>query len=129
MLLLWNASLDHLGFSNQQGICFEVLAASFTFQQRKCPEFGKPFSRVIISTFNFLISCKILRCNVVRSKHPFSYLHVDTLSGNTHYFHMLTSLVCFLLRTKMTPFSYFFVKKFFVKTAFGKMIIRDDGHL
>ncbi len=39
----------------------------------------------------FLISCKVLQCNVVWLKHPFSCLCGDTLSGNTYYFHELIS--------------------------------------
>ncbi len=59
-------------------------------------ECGKPFSIKRSFRFsNFLISHKILQHNVARSKHLFSCLHGDPLSGNEYYFHVLTRCVFF----------------------------------
>ncbi len=105
-LLLWNASNNlRLGFLDHLGTCFEGSAAQFTFQRWKQPEFRKPFSTERLFPISiFLISYKILWCNIVRLKHPFSCLHGDTLSGNKHYFHVLTKCVLFLSRMKQTLF-------------------------
>ncbi len=106
--LLWNASKDCLGFLDHMDIYFEVPATQFIFQRWKQPKFGKPLSTEWSFQLSiFLFSHKILWCNFVRTKHPFSCLHGDTLSGNRHYFHMVVSHVnevdTFLLTLLMLP--------------------------
>ncbi len=91
-----SVQIYHLNVPDHLSISFKLPTTQFTFQQWKQSDFGKPFSTersFLLSTF--LISQKILRCTVVRSKHPFSCLHGDTHSGSTHYFHMLISGVFF----------------------------------
>ncbi len=96
LTLLWNVSKDRLGFLDHLGICLEVLATQFMFQQWKQPKFGKPFSIERLFPFSiFLISHNIIWLNVVWLKNSFAYLHGDTLSGNTNYSHTLNSRVFF----------------------------------
>ncbi len=57
---------------------------------------------IIINDYLEQASHKILRCNIVQSIHPFSC--GDTLSGNTHYFYMLTSRVFFLIANEADMF-------------------------
>ncbi len=58
-----------------------------------------------------LILCKILLRNIVRLKHQFSCLCGDTLSGNTHYSHLLTSCIhIFFKRMKQTLFLLHFLR-------------------
>ncbi len=60
-LLFQNVSRDCLGFFGYLGICFEVSATHFTFQQWKQPEFGKPLSTERSFPLSiFLISLKFL---------------------------------------------------------------------
>ncbi len=40
-LRFWNGSKDHLSFLDHLGICFEVLASQFMFQQWKQPEIAR----------------------------------------------------------------------------------------
>ncbi len=63
------------------------------------------FNRVTVPTLIFfLISHKILQRNIIWSKHPFPYLHWDSLHGNTYYFHMLTSRVFFIIKNEADTF-------------------------
>ncbi len=54
----------------------------------------------------FLFSHEILRHNVILSEHPFSSLRGNTLSGNTHYFHVLISRKFFFHEQSKYLFSY-----------------------
>ncbi len=85
-------------------VCF--VWSLLTFTPFKWPihakfHFKKPFlTERSFPLSIFLISHKILQRNIVGSKHPFSCLHGDTLSGNTHYFHTLNSRVIFFNRER-----------------------------
>ncbi len=64
------------------------------FNDKNYQNLERTFNRVIISTFDFLISCKILWGNIVRSKHPF-FVYMLTYCLETHHFHVLTNHVFF----------------------------------
>ncbi len=49
------------------------------------------------STFNFFNLTQNFMATIVRSKHTISCLHGDTLPGNMHYFHTITSLEFFVI--------------------------------
>ncbi len=93
-LLLRNPSKDCVDFLDHLGICSKFLDSQFTFQRWKQTESGKSLSTKRLFPLSiFLISHKILWCNVVRSKYPFSCLHSNTLSEHTYYFRVLTSRI------------------------------------
>ncbi len=91
------------------------------FNDRNNQNLESLFQQSDVFTFDFFISHKILRRNIVWSKHPFSCLRGDTLSRNTHYFHVLTGNVFFSqnwpdtfplalpMLPNVEPSSYFFV--------------------